>query len=107
MFLDLERLRHLANEDPGNCRLDEVRLMATEIERLRAEVERYATEALLALAGVVPTPEKGYGVDGGPGLMGSDIRRLRGEFEGLREVVEYCKRHHSSSSKQHPDLLAK
>lgn len=52
MFLSLERLRHLANEDPGNCRLDEVRLMATEIQRLWELAKAYeAWEADLIVNG--------------------------------------------------------
>lgn len=76
------------------------RAMATinnEAGKILAQRDAYAREALVALAGAhVPTPEKGYVKDGGPGQLVGDIRalacerdRLRAALAAVRELAEH------------------
>jgi hypothetical protein len=59
----------------------ELAALRAEVERVKGERDAYAREALIALAGAVCTPEKGFVADGGPGLMADCIRRLRRKAE--------------------------
>lgn len=58
---------------------------AQAAETLRQR-DAYAGKALIALAGAVPTPEKGYIQDGGPEQMAADIRKLRRQRDSLLEA---------------------
>lgn len=82
------RYREMANE---------AGLLEQQIAALTAERGYYAREALVALAGAgVCTPEAGYVNDGGPSLMGADIRRLAAQRDALtaelRAVVDFLRR---------------
>jgi hypothetical protein len=67
---------------------DAIVSLAADNERLTGERDAYAREALIALAGAVCTPEKGFVADGGPGLMADCIRRLRDNRNALVEQLE-------------------
>lgn len=63
-----------------------------EFDRLRADRDEYARIALVGLSGLVPTPEKGYVRDGGPGLLAADLAAMRGEVARLKALAERLSR---------------
>lgn len=86
--------RNLKHDDPAVMSGDALRLLIADLRRVaetceRAQDERdeYARSALVGLAGLVPTPEKGYVADGGPGQLAADFRKLRARVAELERVL--------------------
>jgi hypothetical protein len=86
-------LREIGEKSPAGASMDGRSLeagayyidrLADEVVRLRADRAEYAGVALAGLAGIVGIPEAGYLVDGGPGLLASDLAGLRREVGRLR-----------------------
>jgi hypothetical protein len=59
-----------------------------EIELLKADRSQFLREALVAIAGAVCTPEKGYEADGGFGLLLGDVRTLRRQRDAFKREAE-------------------
>lgn len=72
--------------------MGEVERLRREVEQLKAERDAYACAGLLGLSGLVPTPEKGYVRDGGPGLFRSDMGRMRKEVDRIKSELAWWER---------------
>lgn len=59
--------------------------MNDETRLLREVVDNFMRDALLALAGAVPTPERGYLADGGLERLLVDIKELRWQHDQARK----------------------
>jgi hypothetical protein len=64
--------------------IGQLEAITEERNRIRSERDAYAEAALLALSGIVGTPEGGYVKDGGPDLFLSDAKQMRRQMEHLK-----------------------
>ena len=73
---------------------EKVEALVAENERLRKQanhflvqaIDKFMIDSLIAIAGAVATPEKGYIEDGGLDLLLSDIKRLRKQHDEAKQI---------------------
>jgi hypothetical protein len=90
--------RDMSKDETLNAYIDGWRKLRAETEALRArlaalekEREGLLRDGLVAIAGAVCTPEKGYAEDGGIALLLRDIAQLRKQHDELKRDAERWK----------------